>query len=80
MPLGNPLLRFDRQGCPLLIDAISGGYAMDERTDEPKKDGYYDHLVDALRYACVGGGASQSGGSKFAGRPFPKTWRMTAGL
>ena len=80
MPLGKPLLRFDRGGCPLLIDAVAGGYAMDNKTDEPKKDGYYDHLVDALRYACVGGGITNQAASPYAGRRLPASWRVTAGL
>jgi hypothetical protein len=36
--------------CKLLIDGFLGGYTRDEDNDEPVKDGYYDHLFDALRY------------------------------
>ncbi len=82
IPDGRPLLRFDRRGCPLLIDAMAGGYAMtapkadDGVKDEPKKDGYYDNLVDALRYALAPV-VALDGGSPYAGKPFPARWRMT---
>lgn len=35
--------------CRILIKAMEGGYRRDEN-GEIVKDGYYDHLVDALRY------------------------------
>lgn len=36
--------------CRVLIGALSGGYHFKEDGVTPKKDGYYDHPVDALRY------------------------------
>lgn len=36
--------------CRILIEAFMGGYYYDNEKDEPYKDGFYEHLVDALRY------------------------------
>jgi hypothetical protein len=36
----------------LLIDAMLGGYVRDD-DDDPIKDGFYDHICDALRYVSV---------------------------
>lgn len=36
--------------CKILISALKGGYHLKEDGETPKKDGYYDHLMDALRY------------------------------
>lgn len=36
--------------CKLVIDGFLGGYTRKEETDEPEKDGYYEHLFDAMRY------------------------------
>lgn len=36
--------------CRVLIEALKGGYHLKEDGETPKKDGYYDHLMDALRY------------------------------
>ena len=48
-----PSLLINRE-CKSLTDAFAGGYHYDDkRPDEPVKDGFYDHLVDALGYACV---------------------------
>src|SRR5690606_5385907 len=47
---GKPGMLFD-SACHVLIEAMRGGYRLDEKTGEkPVKDGYYDHLADALRY------------------------------
>jgi hypothetical protein len=35
--------------CQIFINGFSGAYEYDEN-GQPKKDGYYDHLFDALRY------------------------------
>lgn len=35
--------------CETLIDGFLGGYTRDE-DDDPIKDGYYEHMFDALRY------------------------------
>ena len=60
------MLRPDRNGhvtlvldnkCEVMIDAFLGGYVRREVSgvvmDEPQKDGYYEHIMDALRYMCV---------------------------
>jgi hypothetical protein len=36
--------------CKIIIAALKGGYHLKEDGETPKKDGYYDHLMDALRY------------------------------
>ena len=44
----------------ILCEAMAGGYHMDDKTgDKPEKDGFYDHLADALRYAIINLGNSQ---------------------
>lgn len=50
---GEPAMQFSREGCPILISALRGGYHLDEEGKEPVKDGYYDHEADAFRYGCV---------------------------
>lgn len=39
--------------CQNLIEGLNGGYAREEGKDDPRKDGFYDHGQDALRYACI---------------------------
>lgn len=45
--------------CKILIDAFKGGYRYAERKEgspekeEPLKDGFYDHGMDALRELCI---------------------------
>jgi len=47
------------KSCPTLRDAMNGGYHYAKNKEgeltkeEPHKDGYYEHLVDALRYIVV---------------------------
>lgn len=36
--------------CRILIEGLGGGYHFKEDGVTPKKDNYYDHLIDALRY------------------------------
>lgn len=36
--------------CRVLLGALAGGYHFKDDGVTPKKDGYYDHLVDCLRY------------------------------
>lgn len=36
--------------CRVLIDGLAGGYHLKEDGVTPRKDGFFDHLVDALRY------------------------------
>lgn len=51
---GEPGIQIARRLCPILVSALSGGYHMDETGELPKKDGYYDHSVDTLRYGILG--------------------------
>lgn len=39
--------------CTNLIDGFFGGYSLREDSEDPDKDGFYEHLFDALRYAVV---------------------------
>jgi len=39
-----------RNECPILIEALRGGYRYKEKGDEVEKDGYYEHIADCLRY------------------------------
>ena len=39
-------------GCQVINDAFLGGYLRNDK-DEPIKDGYYDHLMDALQYLLI---------------------------
>lgn len=50
---GEPAVQFDRRYCGLLIDAIAGGYRLDNSGDKPWKDGYYEHVADAFRYGLL---------------------------
>src|SRR5262249_29556459 len=65
---GVPLLRVDRS-CRRTIKAFSGGYYIDPKTGDPKKDGVYDHLMDAIRYSLAP--SIQPFTSAFEGRPLP---------
>ncbi len=63
-----PAIQIDAKGCPILSAALSGGYAFKEKgsINEPKKDGFYDHLVDCLRYGLYNIlGAEMLGAAKF---------------
>lgn len=48
------------ESCKLIREAMNGGYTFKRPTrenpapDEPAKDGYYEHLMDALRYLAAG--------------------------
>lgn len=46
---GEPAVVID-QSCRILTDALAGGYHLKDDGVTPRKDGYFDHLVDALRY------------------------------
>ena len=50
---GEPMMIIDPEGCPRLVSAMSSGYRNDPKTDQPMKDGHYDHVVDCARYAYV---------------------------
>jgi len=50
----SPSLVMNRRGCLFLIDAFAGGYHYAEkRTEEPEKEGLYEHCVDALGYIAA---------------------------
>ncbi len=57
--LGNPGLFIKQSECPILVEAFSGGYHFEPprpgraELEIPAKDGYYDHIVDAVRYIAV---------------------------
>lgn len=36
--------------CRVLLDGLAGGYNLKEDGVTPRKDGFFDHLVDSLRY------------------------------
>lgn len=77
---GGPAIIIDRQRCPMLIRALSGGYRYARtkqgvRKPTPDKN-KYSHVADALQYACtaVHGGmqgiiAQQLGHRTFSARP-----------
>lgn len=58
---GGPMMLIDRQRCPTLIRALSGGYRYAKtragtRKTTPDKTGpgaIYSHVADALQYACL---------------------------
>ena len=53
--LGVPLLRVHAE-CTWIREALTGGYRLhiaNDGVETPKKDGLYDHCVDALRYALA---------------------------
>lgn len=53
---GKPFLRISPK-CKILIQAFMGGYCYQKKENKtepvPYKDGFYEHLMDALRYAIV---------------------------
>lgn len=52
-PDGSPALLVD-PSCTILIEGFKGGYRMPENGgDKPEEDGYYEHLMDCMRYICV---------------------------
>lgn len=66
------LLRVD-PGCRWIVKGFGGGYYYDPRKpDEAAKDGTYDHLFDALRYAVIP--QVKASGGEYAGKPLPRTW------
>lgn len=46
---GDPAVVID-ETCRVLIDGLLGGYHLKEDGVTPRKDGHFDHLIDALRY------------------------------
>ncbi len=49
---GKPAIQIHKR-CQILIGAMSGGYHLKDDGTTPHKDGFYDHLADALRYGIV---------------------------
>lgn len=47
---GRVALAIDSRKCPILTGGLAGGYHFKKDGVTPFKDGYYDHLVDTLRY------------------------------
>jgi hypothetical protein len=50
---GEAALQIDERRCPTLIDGFLGGYKLDKSGTAPFKDGWYEHVMDALRYGVV---------------------------
>lgn len=46
---GDPAIVVD-SSCTVLVDGLTGGYHLKEDGVTPRKDGFFDHLIDALRY------------------------------
>lgn len=46
---GDPAILVD-ETCRVLVDGLLGGYHLKEDGVTPRKDGHFDHLIDALRY------------------------------
>lgn len=48
---GEPAMQFDPRYQTIIINALQGGYHLDQKTGtKPVKDGFYDHPADAWRY------------------------------
>lgn len=43
----------DNNNCQFIRELFEGGYRWDEKVEAPLKDGFYDHIADALRYIVV---------------------------
>ena len=53
---GSPEILIDKNKCPIIVEAFSGGlhYPENDPEDElPEKDGYFEHLMDTLRYVAT---------------------------
>lgn len=61
---GRPRVVLDQWGCNILIQAFVGGYCCDTAgaKDTPKKDGIYEHIMDAFRYPVAHIFRMQEGG------------------
>lgn len=49
---GEAAFQIDRK-CIITVDGFKGGYARDDRGEKPRKDGFYDHPLDAVRYGIA---------------------------
>lgn len=51
---GKPALMVsDDETCNIVAEILQGAYFYQEMSEEPYKDGYYEHPADALRYTAV---------------------------
>lgn len=50
---GEPQILLSKEGMPLTIRMFQGGYYKHKTTGRPVKDGFYDHIADALRYGVT---------------------------
>lgn len=82
---GGPALLIDRERCPDLVRALSGGYRYGktrsgQRKPNPDKN-KYSHIADAFQYACVAahGGMTEMMASRLLGRPRRQRQPITAG-
>jgi hypothetical protein len=70
---GEAAIQMDKDKCPILVQGLAGAYTRERAVDgrgmmhsEPIKDGYFEHLQDALRYGAIN--VFGSGGAISAGR------------
>lgn len=55
---GGPAIIIDKEKCPVLVRAFSGGYRYSktrsgQRRPKPDKQNEYSHIMDALQYVCL---------------------------
>jgi hypothetical protein len=50
---GEPAITISKMGAPLTVRMFQGGYYKHKTTGRPVKDGFYDHLADAIRYGIT---------------------------
>lgn len=81
---GGPAMLIDRQRCPTLVRALSGGYRYAKtragvRKPKPDKN-QYSHIADALQYACVAahGGMTNMLAAKLSGARRREPRRISA--
>jgi hypothetical protein len=81
---GGPALLIDKDKCPVLVRAFSGGYRYSkmrsgQRKPTPDKGNEYSHIMDALQYVClvVHGGMGEMIANKMS-RPRRVATRPTA--
>lgn len=67
MTAGEPDLKINKSGCPILHQGFMGGYARavaqtgaQMASWDPIKDGYYEHVMDAVRMGAINRYASNS--------------------
>jgi len=56
---GQPAIQIDDTRCPIFVEGLSGGYSCKQNKDgsylqdEPREDGYFEHVQDAARSILV---------------------------